>query len=356
MIVFGSTGSIGINALKLAKKYDIKISALACGKNIKLLNEQIQIFKPKFVCVENKEDVDKVKHKCVFYSQDGLEKILKECEDKLLVNAIVGIAGLKSTLLANKLNKIIALANKESLVSGGKFLQNANIRPIDSEHSALAFLLKNQKNINKLFITASGGAFYKYKIKDLKNVNVKEALKHPNWSMGAKITIDSATMTNKLFEIIEAFYLFKIKNIDALIEPKSLIHAMCEFKDGGTTAYFSNPNMQLAISQAILNKNDKNIIQAIDFTKIPSLKFYKISKVKYPIFYLKDMILSNLDLGAFVNSANEVMVNKFLNNQCGFLDIYKGILKTLDYFSKYQIKDEEEIFEFDIRIREFLKA
>ena len=355
MIVFGSTGSIGVNTLKLAQKYNIKISALACGENIKLLNEQIQIFKPKFVCVKNKEDIKNVNHKFVFHSQDGLEKILKECQDKLLVNAIVGIAGLKSTLIASKLKKTIALANKESLVAGGKFLQNAKIRPIDSEHGALKFLLKSQKNIQKLFITASGGAFFKHKINDLKQVSIKEALKHPNWSMGSKITIDSATMANKLFEVIEAYFLFKNKNIDALIEPKSLIHAMCEFKDGGTSAYFSNANMQLCISQAILKNNNKNIIKAIDFVKIPSIKFYKISKKKYPIFYLKDKILENLDLGTLINSANETMVYNFLSGKCGFLDIYYGILKALDSFCDYKINNEEDVFELDFKVREFLK-
>ncbi|TEY25854.1 1-deoxy-D-xylulose-5-phosphate reductoisomerase, partial [Campylobacter sp. CH185] len=208
MILFGSTGSIGVNALKLAALKNIPISALACGDNIALLNEQIARFKPKFVAIKDSKNKHLVKHDRVFIGQEGLEQILTECQDKLLLNAIVGFAGLKSTLKAKELGKNIALANKESLVVAGGFLKGAKFLPVDSEHAALKFLLEGKKNIAKLYITASGGAFYRYKIKDLNQVSVKDALKHPNWNMGAKITIDSATMANKLFEIIEAYHLY----------------------------------------------------------------------------------------------------------------------------------------------------
>ena len=256
MIVLGSTGSIGRNALFLANKFKLNVSALSCGKNVALLNEQIAKFRPKFVCIGENADKMSVKFdkNRIFVGQNGLEKMLESCDDNLVLNAIVGFAGLRASLKTKELNKHLALANKESLVVAGKFLKGAKITPIDSEHSALNFLLaKHDKNdISRLIITASGGAFFKLKNKDLKKVTPKMALKHPNWTMGAKITIDSATMANKLFEIIEAYHLFGFKNIDALIEPKSLIHALCEFKDGGSTAYFSRADMKLAISQAIL--------------------------------------------------------------------------------------------------------
>ena len=256
MIVLGSTGSIGRNALFLANKFKLNVSALSCGKNVALLNEQIAKFRPKFVCIGENADKTGVKFdkNRIFVGQNGLEKMLEICDDNLVLNAIVGFAGLRASLKTKELNKNLALANKESLVVAGKFLRGAKISPIDSEHSALNFLLAKHdlNDISRLIITASGGAFFKLKNKDLKKVTPKMALKHPNWAMGAKITIDSATMANKLFEIIEAYHLFGFKNIDALIEPKSLIHALCEFKDGGSTAYFSSADMKLAISQAIL--------------------------------------------------------------------------------------------------------
>ena len=256
MIVLGSTGSIGRNALFLANKFKLNVSALSCGKNVALLNEQIAKFQPKFVCIGENADKMSVKFdkNRIFVGQNGLEKMLEICDDNLVLNAIVGFAGLRASLKTKELNKNLALANKESLVVAGKFLKGAKITPIDSEHSALNFLLAKHdlNDISRLIITASGGAFFKLKNKDLKKVTPKMALKHPNWTMGAKITIDSATMANKLFEIIEAYHLFGFKNIDALIEPKSLIHALCEFKDGGSTAYFSRADMKLAIAQAIL--------------------------------------------------------------------------------------------------------
>jgi len=355
MIVFGSTGSIGLNVLSLARLKKLKISALACGDNIKLLNKQIEFFKPSFVCVKNAANKHRVKHDKVFTGQEGLEKILEECDDDFLINAIVGFAGLKSTLKAKELGKTIALANKESLVVAGEFLKGAKLIPIDSEHSALNFLLDHKKNIQKLYITASGGAFWKYKLKDLKKVRPKDALKHPNWSMGSKITIDSATMANKLFELIEAYHLYGFKNIQALIEPKSLIHAMCEFKDGSSTAYFSYADMKLAISQALFKDYDTKIIKNVDFIKLPSLKFYPITKKKYPIFSLKDELLEHPNLGVLINAANEIAVEEFLCGKCGFLDIANKIFSTLDRFGNPKITSVESVFEWDKKVREFLK-
>ncbi len=355
MIVFGSTGSIGVNALKLAHSKNIKISALACGENIKLLNEQIELFKPEFVCIKNQKDKALVKHKRVFIGQEGLENILTECQDKLFLNAIVGFAGLKSSLKAKELNKTIALANKESLVVAGQFLKGAKIIPIDSEHSALNFLLKDQKNVRKLYITASGGAFLKSKLKDLKHMRAKDALKHPTWKMGAKITIDSATMANKLFELIEAYHLYGFKELDALIEPKSIIHALCEFQNGSSTAYFSYAHMDLAISVAIFKKQDIKILEYIDFVKLSSLKFHKISERKYPIFKLKNALLNEPNLGVLINAANEVLVYKFLEDRCGFLDISSGIFKVLDHFGVPKLEDISCVFEFDKKVREYLR-
>lgn len=354
MIVFGSTGSIGVNALKLAALKKLRVSALACGGNIKLLNEQIERFKPEFVCIKEQKDRHLVKHKNVFVGQEGLEKILELSDDTLLLNAIVGFAGLKSTLKAHKLHKKIALANKESLVVAGEFLKGANIIPVDSEHSALSALIQARQNIKKLYICASGGAFFKFKVKNLKSVKLSDALKHPNWSMGAKITIDSATMANKLFEIIEAYHLFATKEIDAFIEPKSLLHALCEFQNGATSAYFSKPDMKLAIAEAIFDTHELEILPPLDFVKLSSLKFHKISLKKYPLFALKNIFLEKPSLGVIINAANEVMVERFLKQKCEFLDISKGVLRALEHFEGVTITELEEVFEYDRKVREYL--
>ncbi|EAL0271869.1 1-deoxy-D-xylulose-5-phosphate reductoisomerase [Campylobacter lari] len=354
MIVFGSTGSIGVNTLFIAKEKNISIEALSCGKNIKLLNEQIALFKPKFVCIQDEKDKTLVDHDKIFCGQEGLKAMIAECKSSLVVNAIVGFAGLNSSLMAQKLGKTLALANKESLVVAGKFFDTSKIKAIDSEHAALKCLIDKRKNIKKLFITASGGAFYNYKVKDLKNVSVKEALKHPNWSMGAKITIDSASMCNKLFEIIEAYHLYGIKQIDALIERKSLVHALCEFKDGGISAYFSHANMRLSIAQAILDEHDQSFIENLDLLAMSSLKFEKISLKKYPIFSLKDELLKEPDLGVIINSANEYMVYQFLAQKVQFLDIAKGIFKALDHFGVPKINQIEDVFEYDKQVRLYL--
>lgn len=363
MIVLGSTGSIGRNALFLAQKFSLQVSALACGRNVALLNEQIAQFQPKFVCISEDADKNAVKFdkKRLFVGQSGLENLLESCDDELVLNAIVGFAGLRASLKAKALNKHLALANKESLVIAGKFLKGAKITPIDSEHSALNFLLKARKKseISRLFVTASGGAFFKFKLKDLAAVTPQMALKHPNWLMGAKITIDSATMINKLFEVIEAYHLFGIRHIDALIEPQSLIHALCEFKDGGVSAFLSNADMKLAISQAILPsakiKNPQNIIKKLDFVTISKLQFHSINLNKYPLFALKDEFLANLDLGVVINAANEIQVEQFLAGKCGFLDISKGIFKALKHFQSVKISNLDEIFELDDEVRKFCK-
>lgn len=358
MIVFGSTGSIGLNTLALAKAHKLKITSLACGSNIKLLNEQIELFKPKFVCIENaaQKSLINLPKERVFSGQEGLEQILSLDESKLVVNAIVGFAGLRTSLACKKLGKHLALANKESLVVAGKFLKGAHITPIDSEHAALNFLLKNQSALKRLFITASGGAVYKLKFKDLKHLKAKDALRHPNWAMGAKITIDSATMANKLFEIIEAYHLYAFKKLDALIERRSLVHAICDFKDGSSTAFFSKADMKLAISQAILPKNDTKILKNLDFLKMPSLKFEPINLKKYPIFSLKEALLKHPDLGVIINGANEILVRAFLENKCAFLDISKQIFRCIEHFGVPKINEIEEIFYYNNKIKEFLKG
>ena len=247
MVILGSTGSIGKNALNLCEKFGVEVEALSCAKNVDLLNEQILNFKPKFVCVGDEKLVKNVKNveaKNIFFGEAGLLQMLEISSSKKVINALVGFAGLAPSLKTQALGKRLALANKESLVVGGKFLKTREILPIDSEHFGLKFLLENKTAPKRLIITASGGAFYKKPIKFLKDATPSDALKHPNWDMGAKITIDSATMANKLFEVMEAYWLYGIKDIEAAIEPTSAIHAVVEFIDGSSTMHLSRPDMR----------------------------------------------------------------------------------------------------------------
>ena len=352
MILLGSTGSIGVNTLIVAKKHNIDVEVLSAGKNIELLNEQIKEFSPKYVVVQDKEDVESVAHDRVFFGEDGILEVLNLASSKLVVNSLVGFAGLKPTLEALRLGKKLALANKESLVVAGEFIDSSKITPIDSEHFGLWYLLSDKK-ISSMTITASGGSFRDTPLERLKSVSVKEALNHPNWSMGKKITIDSATMVNKLFELLEARWLFDTTNLDAVIETKSIIHALINFKDGSSTAHIAGVDMKLPISYAILDEVKDEILKPIDLVEVGSLEFRKIDEVRYPVWSIKDKILANPHLGVVINASNEVAIEKFFDGRIGFLDISEMILKATERFESYRALSVEELFEIDREVREF---
>ncbi len=355
MILLGSTGSIGVNTLNIARKFKLDIEVLVAGSNISLLNKQIEEFKPKKVVIANKENIHKVNHSDVSYGESSILEVIENSTSKTVVNSLVGFLGLKPTLKAIQCGKKLALANKESLVVAGKFLDKSNLHPIDSEHFALWYLLQDKK-IDSMTITASGGSFRDYALNDLKNVSIKEALNHPNWSMGNKITIDSATMTNKIFELMEAAWLFDIKKLDAIIETKSLIHALINFTDGSSTAHIANASMQLPIAYAILGCCDEQILKPVDLLKVGSLEFKKIEIDRYPIWDIKDDILNNLDLGVVLNAANEIAVAKFLNQKIGFLDISKITIDALNKFNNISAKNIDDIFEIDKEVRAYCES
>lgn len=355
MILLGSTGSIGVNTLEIAKKFALNVEVLVAGRNIELLNSQIKEHNPKKVIIASKDDIKKVNHKNVFFGEEAILEAIEDSSSKTVVNALVGFLGLKPTLKAIECGKKVALANKESLVVAGKFIDQKNLSAIDSEHFGLWYLLQD-KQIDSMTITASGGSFRDYPLEALKNVSIKEALNHPNWKMGNKITIDSATMTNKMFELIEAAWLFGTKKLDAVIEPKSLVHALINFKDGSTTAHIANASMQLPISYAILGRVDCEILKPIDLLEISSLEFKKIEDNRYPIWSLKDEILNNLDLGVVLNAANEVAVSKFLSGKIGFLDISKISFEAIDRFNSLKASNIEDIFEIDKEVRRYFDS
>ena len=355
MILLGSTGSIGVNTLNIARKFNLNVEVLVAGRNIELLNQQIKEFKPKIVVIDRLEDKSLVCHNNVLFGQEAILQAIEQSSSNTVVNALVGFLGLKPTLKAIECGKKIALANKESLVVAGKFIDQTNLKPIDSEHFGLWYLLQDKK-IDSMMVTASGGSFRDYPLDQLKNVSIKEALAHPNWSMGNKITIDSATMTNKMFELMEAAWLFDIRKLDAVIETKSLIHAFINFADGSTTAHIANASMQLPIAYAILGKVDEEILKPVDLIEVASLEFRKIETSRYPIWEIKDEIINNLDLGVVLNAANEVGVAKFLNSEIGFLDIAKISLSAVNKFNNIKVKTLDEIFEIDKEVRAYCES
>ena len=370
MIILGSTGSIGTNTLKIAKKYNLDIEVLVAGENFELLNKQIKQFQPKFVVVKDKKTAKNINFENVLYGEEAILEVLGKAESNLVVNALVGEIGLKPTLKAQELNKKIALANKESLVIAGKFIDISKITPIDSEHFGLWYLLNGKGKMEngnnnssthppinpftKLYITASGGALRDWPIEKIKNASLQEVLVHPNWSMGVKITIDSATMVNKLFELLEAKWLFNTTNIDAFIETKSVIHALTEWNDGSITAHISGTDMKLPIAYAVLNEVKDNILKPLNLLEVGSLEFRKIQKERYPVWEIKDILLSNPDLGIVVNTANEFAIKKFLDKEIKFSDISELILKSVEKFENVQLNKIDDIFEVKKEIIDYL--
>jgi 1-deoxy-D-xylulose-5-phosphate reductoisomerase len=352
IVLLGSTGSIGVSTLSIAEEFGIRVEVLGAGQNIPLLNKQIKKFKPLQVIIANKEDIPKVDHPNVSSGDEAILRAIEESTSDIVVNALVGFVGLKPTLKAIECGKKVALANKESLVVAGEFLDTSNIVPIDSEHFGLWYLQDEKKQIVSMTITASGGSFRDYDLDKLANVSIKEALAHPNWSMGSKITIDSATMVNKLYELLEAKWLFNTTKLDAVIETKSIIHALINFADGSTTAHFAHADMKLPIAYAIMGEVNKPVLKQCSLVEIGSLEFREIDEARYPIWQIKDELLANPHLGVVLNAVNEVSVSQFLNSEIGFLDIASKNLKALENFSSYRAKSIEDIFEIDKRVRE----
>jgi 1-deoxy-D-xylulose-5-phosphate reductoisomerase len=353
IVLLGSTGSIGVNTLIVAKRYNLPIEALVAGRSIDLLNQQIAEFKPKYVAIANEADRAKVNHSHVFCGDAGILELLELTTSPTIVNALVGYAGLAPTLKAIELGRKVALANKESLVVAGEFIDMSKIVPIDSEHFGLWYLM-GERPFSKLYVTASGGAFRDWNIKDMQRATFSQALKHPNWSMGNKITIDSATMTNKLFELLEAKWLFDTSNIDAVIEKKSIIHALAEFKDGSTTAHFAGVDMKLPIAFALRGKVEEEILPPVELLKMGSIEFLPITSERYPIWEIKQHILKNPHLGVVVNAANEEAIKKFEKDECDFFGMGKMVLDAYRKFDNVRATDIKEIIKIDQEVRKYV--
>lgn len=345
--ILGSTGSIGTQTIDIVRlNSDVEVVGLSAHKNIDLLEKQIREFKPQVASIWEEDDAKLLKDRVkdidvrIVFGMEGLIEVACINEADIIVTAVVGMIGIQPTIAAIKAKKNIALANKETLVCAGHIIMplaremNINIYPVDSEHSAIFQCLDRNNPVKKILLTASGGPFRGFTKEELKNVTLEDALKHPNWSMGKKITIDSATMINKGLEIIEASHLFdvNIDDIEVVIQKESIIHSMVEFKDNGIIAQLGTPDMKLPISYALFYPERRYISDTrVDFNALSTLNF---SKPDPEVFEGLKMAISAGKRGGsaptVLNAANEWAVDKFLNNKIKFTDIPYLIGMALD--------------------------
>ena len=372
LIILGSTGSIGTQALDVCRRDGYKVTALAAGSNIELLEKQAREFNPKCVAVFNENAAKELKIKLadtdikVLAGTDGVCQIAQS-EGDIVLNSIVGIAGLRPTLSAINAGKTIALANKETLVTGGELVKKAakekgvKILPVDSEHSAIFQSLQGAPagSLRKILLTASGGPFYGKTKKDLENVTVKEALNHPNWSMGAKITIDSATLMNKGLEVIEAVHLFGIpaKDIEVLVHRQSIIHSGVELSDGAVIAQLGTPDMKLPIQYALTYPERSGYaFERLSLADIGTLTF---AKPDMETFRCLPLCIEAINQGGLVptavNGANEEAVRLFLEGKIKFLDIAALVEKALLSVQNKKEFTLEDILNTDKFARELVK-
>ena len=372
LIILGSTGSIGTQALEVAKRDGYTVVALAAGGNIELLEKQAREFKVKAVAVFNEQRANDLKIKLgdtdikVLSGQSGVCALAKmNCD--IVLNSIVGIAGLRPTLTAIDAGHDIALANKETLVTGGDIVKKAakqkgiKILPVDSEHSAIFQSLQGapEKSLKKILLTASGGPFFGKTKKDLENVTVKEALNHPNWSMGAKITIDSATLMNKGLEVIEAVRLFDVApdDIEVLVHRQSIVHSGIELSDGAVIAQLGTPDMRLPIQYALTYPERADFaFEHLSLADIGSLTF---ARPDTDTFRCLPICIEAVKRGglapAAVNGANEEAVALFLSGKIKFLQIAEMAQKALDSVNNKKEYTIEDVFEADKAARELIR-
>ncbi len=345
--IIGSTGSIGRQTLEAAKNLGIRVAALSANSNINLLEKQVHEFKPDIVSVGNRELAKEMSNRLqgtgveVQWGQDGMKRVVEHSEADTVVTSVVGTAGLIPTMHAIRHKKNIALANKETLVTAGQLVMeeakrnNVNIFPVDSEHSAIyqCLLGNKDKQVEKIIITASGGPFRGKKIEELKNITPVQALKHPNWSMGNKITIDSATLMNKGLEVIEAKWLFEreLDSIQVLVHPQSIIHSMVQYVDGSVLAQLGSPDMRIPIQLALTYPDRcQNDFNKLDFLKCPPLTF---EEPDIDTFKCLSLAYKSLEIGgtmpATMNAANEIAVAAFLDNRIGFTEIANTIEQVM---------------------------
>ena len=373
--ILGSTGSIGTQTLEIVRdNSDLQVVALAAGSNVELMEKQVREFKPRLVSLQSeaacKDLADRLKDMQVTIvpGMDGLIQIAEMEESDILVTAIVGMIGIRPTIAAIKKGKDIALANKETLVTAGHIIMplaaqmGVSILPVDSEHSAIFQSMngENRKRVSKILLTASGGPFRGKKREELADITVEDALKHPNWSMGRKITVDSSTLVNKGLEVIEAKWLFNVEpeNIQVVVQPQSVIHSMVEYEDGGIMAQLGTPDMKLPIQYALFYPDRRPLPgKRLDFYEMKSITFEKPDTDTFlglPLAYRA--IHAGGSMPTVFNAANERAVALFLDKKIRFLTIYDLIQGAMENHKVVENPSVEQILEAEAEAHAFVES
>lgn len=371
--VLGSTGSIGTQSLEVCEKHNFRIAGLSANNNIDLLENQTRKFRPDYVCIYDDKKYTEIKQRLadtsvkVLSGMDGLCEIASLQQNDILLNSVVGMVGLLPTLTAINAGKDIALANKETLVAGGEIVMSSakakgvTIYPVDSEHSAIFQCLQGSKreHLSKIILTASGGPFFKKSYEDLKKVTKADALKHPNWSMGNKITIDSATLMNKGLEFIEAKWLFDLtpEQIEIVVHRQSVVHSAVEYNDFSVIAQLGVPDMKIPIQYALLYPDRLECpTKRLSLTDYGTLTF---EKPDYETFKCLSTAIKAIESGGaypcLVNSANEEAVKFFLDDRIPFIEIGEIVSSVMENFAPAQIDCYEDVVKADISAREYVR-
>lgn len=371
--ILGSTGSIGTQSLTVCKKMGYRVKAITAHSNWKLMEEQIRQFNPEKAVLTDMEAAQKLKEAVsdtattVLSGMDGVLEVASDPQQDTVINALMGVTGLKPTVCAIEAGNNVALANKETLVAGGKLVtelvkkKGVLLTPIDSEHSAIFQCLQGNesKSVKRLIITASGGPFYGKTRSELAGIKKEQALKHPNWSMGAKITIDSSTLMNKGLEFIEAMWLFSMppEKIDVVVHPQSIIHSMVEYVDGSVMAQMGAPDMMIPIQYALTWPHRyESPAKHLDLLSCGDLTFKKPDTETFTC--LADCIEAAKRGGLYpcvLNGANEEAVSLFLQDKIGYLDLFDAVRQALDHFDLGDYNSVEEVLEADRKAREFVR-
>ena len=368
IFILGASGSIGENALSVidSNKEKFELIGISVNSNVEKANQIIKKYSPKYIYIFDKlakDNLLKTENAIIFEDEKELSDVFNSTDVDIIISAISGFAGIKSTFHAAKSGKKILLANKESIVAGGSLLMkmvrenNTELVPIDSEHNAIFQCLpesKSTEDVKQIIITASGGPFHGKNIDELNDIGVQDALKHPNWKMGAKISIDSATLVNKCLELIEACYLFDMDEnfFELIIHPESIIHSIVTFKDGSSICQMSNPDMRVPIANAMSHEKRLSIpFQPINFNNL-KLNFESFPNDRAEIVNLaREVVREDNSKGIYFNAANEVAVENFLKDRIKFREIYEVILRTFDTKDMSKFNSIEDIFEIDQEAR-----
>lgn len=373
--ILGSTGSIGTQTLEVVRaNSDIEVVSLAAGRNVKLLEQQVREFHPKLVCVFSEEKAKELKEMVsdlsvqVVSGMEGLVQTAIVPEAEVVVTAIVGMIGIRPTIAAMEAGKDIALANKETLVTAGHIImplskeKHVKILPVDSEHSAIFQCLhgEEQRQISRILLTASGGPFRGKTREEMRNIGVEDALKHPNWAMGRKITIDSSTMVNKGLEVMEAKWLFGVdyNDVEVVVQPQSIIHSMVEFSDGAVMAQLGTPDMKLPIQYALYYPHRRHLDGTrLNFRELSKITFEEPDMVNFPGLSLAYRVGKMGGSAPTVfNAANEMAVGMFLDRKIGYLDIIDIIEQAVEEIPWIEQPTLEEILDVEKETYEYIKG